>query len=227
MPFTTTSSPDRIEFSRNRFLQVATVLFVAFWSWTLIDVADPTDWTLENLPVFLLVINLLWSYRRYKFSDLSYLVMYLFLAMHVYGAKEIYANNGFGTWLQHTFGFARNNYDRIVHFGFGFLIAYPMREAFLWWFRFSSRVSLLMPVVFVLAAAALYEVFEWVLVTFFFPEQGSNFLGLQGDEWDPQKDMVIALVGALALVAVIGTVKSLAPAKQQSTPLSSRTGVAR
>src|SRR4028118_1455639 len=128
MKCTTASSPERVPFKQNAVLKTASGLFFIVWIWTLIDVADMVNWTLENTPVFLFTGILVATYKRFKFSDLSYILIFVFLALHIFGAKYTYAENPFGEWLQQSLGTQRNNYDRIVHFLFGFLLAYPMRE---------------------------------------------------------------------------------------------------
>jgi putative membrane protein len=190
----------RIPVSKNHYLKISLVLFILVWSWTLIDVADLTDWTMENLPVFLWVGILTLTYQKFRFSDMSYILIMIFLAMHVYGAKDIYANNSFGNWLKEVTHSQRNNYDRIVHFSFGFLISYPMLDLFTNFYKWPFIRSMIFIFISQLAFAAFYEIIEWILVTLFFPEQGINFLGIQGDEWDSQKDMFIAAVGSLCFI---------------------------
>jgi putative membrane protein len=133
---------------------------------------------------------------------MSYILIMIFLAMHVYGAKNIYANNGFGNWLKEQTHSQPNNYDRIVHFAFGFLISYPMLDLFTNFFKWPFFRCLIFILISQLAFAAFYEIVEWILVTVFFPEQGNNFLGIQGDEWDSQKDMFIAAVGSICFIIV-------------------------
>ena len=86
--------------------------------------------------IFLFFDFLLISYLKYQFSDLSYLLFTIYLALHLYGSKYTYAENPFGYWLKDAMGWERNHYDRIVHFAFGFLLAYPMRELFISWYKF-------------------------------------------------------------------------------------------
>ncbi|MCU0355355.1 MAG: DUF2238 domain-containing protein [Cytophagales bacterium] len=183
------------------------------WLWTLTDVADMTNWTMENYPVLLSVGFLVLTYRRLRLSDLSYALVFAFLALHIYGAKHIYAHNPLGEWLKQVTHSPRNNYDRIVHFSFGFLLAYPMRDLFMNGFGWSSRFALWSTVVVALAFGALYEIIEWLTVVLFFPQHGSNFLGLQGDEWDPQKDMLLAALGAACFAVLFALVRITAPAR--------------
>ncbi|HEX8548326.1 MAG TPA: DUF2238 domain-containing protein [Cytophagaceae bacterium] len=203
MRLSTASTPERIYIKENTNLKTTCCLFFIVWIWTLIDVADMVNWTLENTPVFLFTGILVLTYDRYKFSDLSYILIFTFLALHIFGAKYTYAENPFGEWLQQELGSKRNHYDRIVHFLFGFLLAYPMRELCLRYFNFSPKVSNGIPIIVCLALGGFYEIVEGVVVGVFFPEQGLNFLGIQGDLWDPQKDIALAWLGSVGSVAVI------------------------
>lgn len=203
----TASSPDKLDFRKNKVLQFTSLLFFCIWCWTLIDVADMTNWTLENVPVFVCVAALVVTYRRFRFSDLSYICFCIFLALHIYGAKHIYAMNPFGAWLQELLGTSRNHYDRIIHFVFGLLIFYPARDLCLNYLKLSPRLSLTIPVLICLSLGSLYEVLEWVVVDIFFPEHGVNFLGIQGDVWDPQKDIFLAMIGAVCSALLVIFIK--------------------
>jgi putative membrane protein len=179
-----------------------TAIFAAFWVWTLSDAVTLTTGRLENVPVLLLLGFLLGTYPRFRFSDLSYGMILAFLMLHIYGAQYLYPHNPFGEWLRVQFSFSRNPYDRLVHFAFGLLMAYPLREVSLKGLKLSSALSWWMPILVVLALSAVYEMLEWLLVLFLSPEQGSAFLGMQGDPWDAQKDMALAFVGSLVLVVL-------------------------
>ena len=103
-------------------------LFIALWTYTLVGTPDRANWALENALVFIALGALFLSFKRTQFSDLSYLLMFVYLCLHVYGAMYTYAENPFGYWLMERFDLERNHYDRIVHFSFGLLMAYSMRE---------------------------------------------------------------------------------------------------
>lgn len=203
-----TSSGEKVKFRKNKFLQLSCILFLGIWCWTLIDVADLMNWCLENIPVFLLVGFLIYTYRKFQLSDLSYLLILCFLSSHIYGAKFIYAHNPLGELIQENLNTDRNIYDRIVHFLFGLLISYPIREVCMNYLHLSKKISLLLPIMACLALSALYEIIESIFVGLFFPEQGANFLGHQGDEWDAQKDMALATVGAVCFCVLIRFLKT-------------------
>jgi len=185
------------------------LVFFGIWISTLIGTSDFSNWMLENLLVFIFIGFLLLTYRRYQFSDLTYLLICIYLCLHVYGSKYTYAENPLGFWLQDQLNWSRNHYDRIVHFGFGFLLAYPMREMFLGWLRFPRWVSWLLPIEITLSIGAFYELIEWGVADVFFPAQGDAYLGTQGDIWDAQKDVFLAFIGAILATTIVTIVKKL------------------
>jgi len=173
------------------------------------------NWILENTLTVLFSIFLIVTYKRYQFSDLTYLLFCIYLCLHVYGAKYTYAENPFGYWLQDAMDFERNHYDRIVHFGFGFLLAYPMREMFLKWIKFPRWVSWALPIEITLSVSGLYELIEWAVADILFTEQGAAYLGTQGDIWDAQKDMFLATLGAIIATTVVSSLKEIFNIKEE------------
>jgi putative membrane protein len=180
------------------------MLFAAFWVYTGLTTPDMVNWLLENTLTLSMVIFLVAFYNIFRFSDTGYTLIFLFLLLHVYGSQYQYADNPFGEWLKEQFGLQRNHYDRLVHFGFGLLLAYPMHEVLAYGFKVKHFLSYLMPVEFILSLSALYEIVEWFVadVAFDGAEQGMEFLGMQGDIWDAQKDMGLAFLGSLFAMGV-------------------------
>lgn len=207
MPFSLAISEFRTPFSQNRILQLFLLLFTVIWISTLAGTSDINNWLLENALVFAFLPLLAYTYRRYQFSDLSYLLICVYLCLHVYGSKYTYAENPFGYWLQDITGSSRNHYDRIVHFSFGFLLAYPMRELFLRWFKYPNTVSWVLPIEITLSVSGFYELVEWGVADVFFPAQGAAYLGTQGDMWDAQKDIFLAFSGAIMSTTIVSVLK--------------------
>jgi putative membrane protein len=107
----------------------------------------------------------------------------------------------FGFWVQNAFGLSRNPFDRLVHFGYGLLLAYPLRELLVRLAGVRSGWSYYLPVSGMLAQSGLFEIVEAIVAQIVSPELGAAYLGTQGDEWDAQKDMLAALSGALLCMA--------------------------
>jgi putative membrane protein len=207
MPFTIAISPNRKTFKANPWLWIFIGTFFMVWISTYVGTSNYSNWWLENTLTFLFLIFLAGSYKKYQFSDLSYLLMTVYLCLHVYGAKYTYAENPFGYWLRDELGLARNHYDRIVHFSFGFLLAYPMRELFLKWLRYPSFAAWALPIEITMSVSALYELIEWMVADVFFKAQGDAYLGTQGDIWDAQKDIALAFSGAILATTIVTLVK--------------------
>ncbi len=130
------------------------------------------------------------------------------MILHVIGSHYTYAEVPFGYTLQNLFGSARNMYDRLVHFSFGLLIAYPVREIFIRLSKSKGIWSFWFPIELTFAFSAIYELIEWSAVTFTNPEAGLAFLGAQGDIWDAQKDMALAGLGSIIAMFITGIIRS-------------------
>ncbi len=207
MSFTIAISETRTPFRKNRWMQLFLLVFVVIWISTLAGTTDLSNWLLENTLVLIFLPLLFLFYRKYQFSDTSYLLLTIYLCLHVYGAKYTYAENPFGYWLQDVFHTSRNHYDRIVHFSFGFLLAYPMREMFLKGLGYPRWVAWLLPIEITLSVSAFYELIEWAVADVFFPAQGDAYLGTQGDIWDAQKDIFLAFLGAIIATTIVSIIK--------------------
>lgn len=194
--YSTASSGQRTPFSENGLLKIFVLVFTLCWVATLVVTPDLANWITENALTVLLLVGLTISYKRFKFSDLSYTLIFVYILLHIYGATYTYAENPLGYWLKDLLGWERNHYDRIVHFSFGLMLAYPMRDYFMNWFKWPVWVCWVLPIEITMSFSGLYEIIEWLVADVFFPAEGVAYLGTQGDVWDAQKDMVLAFSGA-------------------------------
>lgn len=181
-------------------------IFAAFWVWAAIEPRYPDDWLLENYLVFVFVPLFLLTARYFRLSNLSCTLYTVFMLMHVVGSHYTYAEVPFGTTLQHGFGSERNMYDRLVHFSYGLLMVYPLREIFMRVAKVRGVWAYWFPLVMVLAFSAAYEIIEWLVADRVDPEAGLAFLGAQGDVWDAQKDMALAVIGAALTLMVVALI---------------------
>ena len=207
MAFTIAISKNRTPLKKNIWLQIFIVFFLINWGNSYIGNTDTANWILENTLVFLFLGFLVFNYKKFQFSDLSYLLVCVYLCLHVYGSKYTYAENPFGYWLKDALDLSRNHYDRIVHFSFGFLLAYPMREMFLKWLKFPTWVAWTLPIEITLSISGFYELIEWAVADVFFKAQGDAYLGTQGDIWDAQKDIFLAFIGSILATTIVSFVK--------------------
>ncbi|MBL7940876.1 MAG: DUF2238 domain-containing protein [Flavobacteriales bacterium] len=209
MAFSTTSSIGRIPFRDHTLLKVYLGVFLMVWIWTFLGTTDNANWWTENALTIVFIGGLTISHRKFKFSDLSYTLMFVYILLHIYGAMYTYAENPAGYWLKDSFSLERNPYDRIVHFSFGLLLAYPMRDYFTNHFNWPNWVCWVLPVEITLSFSGAYELIEWAVADVFFPAQGAAYLGSQGDIWDAQKDMGLALSGAIISMVLASLVKRM------------------
>jgi len=166
---------------------------------------DRFTWVLEVAPILIVFPLLLATSGRFRFTSLLYVLILVHFCVLALGGIYTYAEVPLGYWMESWFGFTRNNYDRIGHFFQGFVPALALRELLL-------RTSPLRPgkwltflvIGFCLGVSASYEIIEWWTAA----SQGASadaFLGTQGDIWDSQSDMFMALIGAT--VAMLGMSK--------------------
>ena len=181
----------------SRYHKILILAFLAVWSWAAIRPKFPHDWLLENVLVFIFVPIVLLVGRYFRLSNISYTLITLFMILHLIGSHYTYSEVPFGYALQSWLGADRNMYDRLVHFSFGLLLAYPVREMFMRLARSRGVWSFYLPLDLTLAFSGVFEIFEWVVAALVNPEAGIAYLGSQGDIWDAQKDMLLAGLGAL------------------------------
>jgi putative membrane protein len=181
-------------------------VFVVLWVALAIDPWYRQDWLLENILVLILVPAGLLVVRYFRLSDLSYTLITLFLILHIIGAHYTYEKVPFGGTISAAFGAERNHYDRVVHFAFGFLLAYPIREMFLRIASVRGVWGYVLPLDVTLSCSAIFEIFEWLVAAVVNPQAGLAYLGSQGDIWDAQKDMALAGLGALITMTLIALV---------------------
>lgn len=176
------------------------------WLVEAINPVHPDGWLLENILVFIFVPLILISGRYFQLSNVSYTLIAIFMLLHIVGSHWTYAEVPFGAVLGHWMGTDRNMYDRLVHFSFGLLFAYPIREVLLRVTDAKGVWGYYLPFDVVMSFSALYEIMEWVVGMVVSPTDGIAFLGAQGDYWDTPKDMACAAVGAIIAMTIVITV---------------------
>jgi len=165
--------------------------------------ADRTTWWLEIFPILIALPILLATYSRFPLTDLLYALIALHALVLILGGAYTYAHVPLGFWMQDWFGFHRNHYDRIGHFMQGLVPALVAREILLRnGFVVGRRMAAFLSVCVALAVSAFYELVEW-WSALLLGQGADEFLGTQGDPWDTQEDMFMALIGALVAMALL------------------------
>jgi putative membrane protein len=164
---------------------------------------DRQAWLLENLLLVIFIIVLLFTHQRLHLSATSYVLIAFFIVLHIIGAHYTYGQLPLGFWMKNLFGFGRNNADRVIHFAFGFLLVFPVRELLVRFGGIRRAWSYWLPVAVILAISGLFEILESIVAEMVAPGKGIDWLGGQGDEWDAQNDMMSAMLGALLMTGLV------------------------
>ena len=175
-----------------------------------IDQPYPEIALLQHIPTMLLIVASPWLLRRWPMSTASVACIVAFMALHTLGGRYAYSNVPYDEWaraltgtgLSDAFGWSRNHYDRFVHFAFGALSVIPVAEIARRWGGLGARGAALTVLAWVLAISCLYEIFEWLLTIVAAGETADRYNGQQGDIWDAQKDMALATLGAILVMAM-------------------------
>jgi putative membrane protein len=193
-----------------RFVLALAALFAVEFVALGIAPVSRSTWLLENALVVGLVALLCAGYRVFRLSRVSYTLIFLFLALHEVGSHYTYSLVPYDEWsrrwlgfsIDESLGFERNQFDRAIHFAYGLLFAYPIREVFLRIAAVRGFWGYFLPLDLTMSTSMIYELIEWGAAATFGGELGQSYLGTQGDVWDAHKDMALASLGAALAMAV-------------------------
>ena len=195
-----------------RYPAVLLAIFAVLWAALAIAPSYRQDWLLENLLVFVAVPILVATRRHLRFTNLAYTCLFVFFALHEVGAHYTYSLVPYDAWfavltgqsLDAALGFDRNHFDRLMHLLYGLLVTVPAVELFAWCGRYPRAWAAMFPLLFICSHSVVYELVEWAAAMVFGGELGQAYLGTQGDIWDAQKDMALAMLGSALTVAALG-----------------------
>ncbi len=186
-----------------KLLRLLTALFILEWVWAAIAPFDRKDWLLENILVILFLPVIWHGYKKRMLSFASYVMLFIFLYLHVLGSHYTYANVPYREWsatlLGWDMGAGRNHFDRLVHFLYGFLFTIPVMEWIVARFKLTGLIKYLLPVTLIMSTSMIYELIEWLVAELFGGDLGQAYLGTQGDVWDAHKDMALASLGSVLM----------------------------
>jgi putative membrane protein len=189
-----------------------------------IGVRYPSDFVWEHVLTAAGLAFLAWlEVRGRPLSNASYTLLFLYLALHVLGAHYTYSEVPYDEWSRLMFGMSvsemlgqsveRNHFDRLVHFVFGFLVLHPMRELVQRGMNVRLAHAIAIAAAFIIVLGTFYEILEWLYAMIVGAEAAEHYNGQQGDVFDPQKDIVLNILGALigAFLSVIISKDSRVP----------------
>jgi len=178
---------------------ILAIIFIAMSLWAGISPNDRAVWYAETTPLFIVFLALVFTYKKFKFSNTAYILMSVWLLLHTIGAKYTFAAVPFewgNEFLTPIFGDGRNHFDRLAHFSIGFY-AFAMSEWLLRKHKCTFGTALWFGLFFMMSVAGAYEIIEWLYAVIKGGNAGIEFLGSQGDIWDAQKDMLCDTLGAI------------------------------
>ena len=166
---------------------------------------------LQHIGTLALLLPLLADLKLRKFSLPACICLFIFICLHILGARYLYTNVPYRDWVETLFGWKipvsnehDNKYDRLVHFAFGLLLLPLFLNIAKRWLKIRSyAVALLFAWLAIQSCSMLYEIFEWLLSEAMGAEYAEGYNGQQGDKWDAQKDMFLALIGSTISAAVV------------------------
>ena len=202
--------------TRKSYLTLLGAAFAVLWVALAIAPLHRSDWILENVLLLLGAAAIIFTHRVFPLSNISYTTLFVFFCLHTIGAHYTYAEVPYDAaaqrWLgfsiNELFGWERNNFDRVVHFSYGLLLAYPIREVFLRIVSVRGFWGYFLPLDLTMSTSMLYELIEWAAADVFGGDLGMAFLGSQGDIWDAHKDMALASLGALITMIITACINA-------------------
>ena len=190
----------------------AFLLTIALLAVTLVNPPYPREQWLQHSATAIILGWLASDLRRRRLSATGFMCVLAFTALHIIGARWLYSMVPYESWLaavglpspQQTFGWTRNHYDRLVHLAFGLLAVRPLADLLR-----PRATPVVDAIVLVTAMGAVYEIFEWTLAVMMSPAAAEGYNGQQGDWFDPQKDLALALAGSLAAAPLVRQVQRI------------------
>jgi putative membrane protein len=200
---------------REKYPGYCVVILIIILLWSAVNPYDKMVWIIDTLFIIILVMILAFTHAKYPLSNFTYTLITIYFIILTIGSHYSYTQVPYLEWLRNYLGLstrnynnivnssygllgtARNNYDRIVHFSFGFLITFPLREILDRYVNIRGTWKYLVAFLIIGCLSALYEIFEWSLGIIINPTQAATYVASQGDVWDSQKDMAMALLGSI------------------------------
>lgn len=191
---------DKTKLALTLFLVIVAII-------TCINPIYPDEQLLQHIGTVLLLIPLITDIFKKKMPMLAFAGIVCFTLLHIIGARYIYSYVPYkevavslGIVSTDFFQDSRNHYDRLVHFSFGLLLFPYMVYICRNYFKQQSSISIIMAWLMVQTGSMIYEMFEWLLTIMMTANDAENYNGQQGDIWDPQKDMGLALLGSTIML---------------------------
>jgi len=177
--------------------KILLTIFTIFWIIIAIAPKYRGVWVAENILTVLLAALLILTYKKFKFSNLSYTLIFIFMILHVIGSYSSYSEMYLFDLIKQWFSLSRNHYDRVVHFLFGLMFYLPTYEFLTRKLKLKGGWAHLMTFLTITSFKGIFEIIEYLYVLVVRTEVFNYaYLGMQGDLWDAQKDTYLGMLGA-------------------------------
>lgn len=188
-----------------KFHLLLLLTLIGVFIWSVINPKDLFTWFLEILPALIGSLVLIYLYPKYKFSNFLYLLIWIHAIILIVGGHYTYAEMPVFNLIRDTFGLSRNYYDRLGHFAQGFIPAIIVREVLIRNEVLNKKKYLSFIVICIcLTISASYELLEFGVARIT-GDSAESFLGTQGDIWDTQWDMLMALIGSITSLSLLNS----------------------
>ncbi len=199
----------------HRYARVLLLLYAILFIAAAFNPVHRLTWVLENGLALIVVTLLVLTRNRFPLSRISYTLIFIHLMLHTVAAHYTYSQVPYDHWSRSLFGFSinetlgweRNHFDRLVHFLYGLLIAYPIRELFVRVADVKGFWGYFLPLDVTMSTSMLYELLEW-FTTLILGDGTSDYVGSQGDNWDAHWDMALATLGAIIAMSITAAINS-------------------
>jgi len=193
------------------------VIILIVFIWSVIKPKSYFDWFAEVSPAIVVILIAIFTYRKYRFTTLSYVIITLLSILTFIGGHYTYSEVPLFNWIKEMFYLERNHYDRFGHFLKG-LSVIVIREILLYFTPLQKGAWLAtLSLSVLMAIASIYEIIEWLSTKISKGrETAKDFLGMQGDKWDAQWDMSLALLGGLLALLIFTHLHNELLSKQTS-----------
>jgi putative membrane protein len=188
---------------RGAYLTILGIVILGLWILSGINPLEKQAWLIETFLLLFFTPIIIWFVKRFELSKTSCSLIAIYLIFHIYAIHYTYAETPFGYVLQDWMSANRNMYDRLVHFLFGFLWFYPFKEILMKTGKVKGNLTYYFSLDMILAFSAIFELIEFGGVMVGGYEVGMEYMGMQGDFWDAQKDMLLAGIGAVISIFIV------------------------
>lgn len=185
-----------------RFHKTLLAMIVLIAVWSVIHPYNLQFWAATMLPILIIVALLISTYKKFTFTTFTYVMIFTLLVILLIGAKYTYSHNPFFEWIKNQLGLERNYYDRVGHLAQGFFPVLAVREFLLRkGYMRESKVFNIVLICIMLASSAFYELLEF-FATIVMGYPNNTIISPQGDPWDTQWDMVMAIIGGIVSLVI-------------------------